>query len=104
MRADRLSHFRERLRQGADNFEFSALIDGVSTLDEPTPSDVPVAPFVAGLAAAVQDRPAPELLEEPEPPTLILLDDDREVELEILVESAQVSHETSMAVSGVSAV
>ncbi len=48
MRADRLTHFKERLRHGSDNFEFSALIDGVSTLDEPAPSELPVAPFVAG--------------------------------------------------------
>jgi hypothetical protein len=60
LRADRLSHFKERLRQGAENFEFTALIDGVSTLDETAQADSPVAPFVAGLPSLLEDR-APAL-------------------------------------------
>jgi hypothetical protein len=72
LRADRLSHFKERLRHGSDNFEFSALIDGVSTLDEPAPTESPVAPFVAGLAPAVEERGAAPraLLQEPVSPGL----------------------------------
>lgn len=35
MPANRHPSLRQRLRRGADRFEFSALIDGVSTLDDP---------------------------------------------------------------------
>ena len=34
MRIDKLSSLKQRLRRGADAFEFSALIQGVSTLDD----------------------------------------------------------------------
>jgi hypothetical protein len=42
LRQDRQTALRERLRRGADAFEFSALIQGVSTLEEPT--DAPERP------------------------------------------------------------
>lgn len=77
MRADRISHFKKRLRQGADNFEFSALIDGVSTLDEPAQSESPIAPFVAGMAALLEEQTAPAPVRAPDPPP---------AELKILVE------------------
>lgn len=38
MRPDRLSSIKQKLRQGAGNFDFGALIEGVSTLDEKEPT------------------------------------------------------------------
>lgn len=34
MRTDKISHLKQRLRQGADSFDFNALINGVSTIEE----------------------------------------------------------------------
>ncbi len=42
MRTDKISHLKQRLRQGADSFDFNALINGVSTIEEEkkdTPKD-----------------------------------------------------------------
>ncbi len=50
MRNDKLSAFKQRLRQGANNFDFDALIEGVSTLDNPEETAQPAAP----------ESPAPE--------------------------------------------
>src|SRR5258708_9999606 len=58
---------KQRMRQGADNLEFSALIEGVSTLEEPDPHITDrAAPYVSGLAT-VLDRPAPPEIKLPEP-------------------------------------
>ena len=89
MRADRISHFKERLRQGADNFEFSALIDGVSTLDDPAQSESPIAPFVAGMAALLEERAAPAPVRLPEPPPAELEVFVEQTELEISVASVE---------------
>ncbi|MGC8667408.1 MAG: hypothetical protein ACP5VE_04735 [Chthonomonadales bacterium] len=42
MRGDKLASLRQKLRRGTDAFEFNALIEGVSTLDEPSPAAAPV--------------------------------------------------------------
>lgn len=56
MRQDRASTYRHRLRRSLDSFEFSALIEGVSTLDQPvqkesdsspTPTTALITPIVA---------------------------------------------------------
>ncbi|MCC6731183.1 MAG: hypothetical protein IT208_17800 [Chthonomonadales bacterium] len=71
MRASKLSTLRERLRKGADAFEFDALIEGVSTLDEPgsaaePPPQVesahagPAAPSAADPALAPQPEASTE--------------------------------------------
>ena len=66
MRVDRFTSIKKRLRQGADNFDFGALIEGVSTLEE-AEAHAPerTAPFVAGLTA-VRERtgPAEDLVED----------------------------------------
>ncbi len=52
MRTDKISHLKQRLRQGADSFDFNALINGVSTIEEEkteTPKD------------AVTDTPKPPM-------------------------------------------
>lgn len=56
MRGDKLASLRQKLRRGTDAFEFNALIEGVSTLDETPPTDGPSAPE----DAAVGPPPAPE--------------------------------------------
>ncbi len=89
MRADRISHFKERLRQGADNFEFSALIDGVSTLDEPAQAGSPIAPFVAGMAALLEEHAAqPIRLPEPMPaePEVVLEQTELEIQIAPIIE------------------
>lgn len=77
MRQDRQAALRERLRRGADAFEFSALIEGVSTLEEPP--DAPEAPpkptkapagNVTSRTAAVQDRLTPLLTQPEEEPAI----------------------------------
>src|ERR1051325_6568992 len=58
VRVDRFTSIKKRLRQGADNFDFGALIEGVSTLEE-TEGHAPerAAAFVSG-ATTVLERPA----------------------------------------------
>lgn len=41
MRGDKLASLRQKLRRGTDAFEFNALIEGVSTLEEPPSAAVP---------------------------------------------------------------
>lgn len=68
MRQDRQAALRERLRRGADAFEFSALIEGVSTLEEPpeAPPQLTETPAgnVTGRSSAVQN-PLPLLQMQP---------------------------------------
>ncbi|HXG23659.1 MAG TPA: hypothetical protein VNJ09_03815, partial [Chthonomonadales bacterium] len=76
MRQDRQAALRERLRRGADAFEFSALIEGVSTLEEPPDAPEALPKFtkasagnVTGRTSAVQN-PLPLLQTQPgEEPT-----------------------------------
>lgn len=59
VRVDRFTSIKKRLRQGAENFDFGALIEGVSTLEETeSHAQERAAPFISG-QATVLERPAP---------------------------------------------
>src|ERR1051326_8811570 len=60
VRTDRFTSIKQRLRQGADNFDFGALIEGVSTIEEEAESSERAAPFVGGLASVLERPAAPK--------------------------------------------
>lgn len=72
MRHDKASNLRERLRRGVSNFDFDALIKGVSNIDGPEPADGPaevtsVSPTRAAAAApsGVIEGDAPPIAQAP---------------------------------------
>ncbi len=87
MRTDRLTSLRQRLRRGADAFDFNALIEGVSTLEEPAapPLEEPFPEEALQRDTNIErigeeigeDREAPPLLVAPLPPTVTLPEEDR---------------------------
>jgi len=58
VRQDKTDALRQRLRQGAQRFEFDALLQGVSTLDDATEAEEPGTPdsLATAQAADVHDR------------------------------------------------
>ncbi|NLI01545.1 MAG: hypothetical protein GX446_18875 [Chthonomonadales bacterium] len=59
MRQDRAASLRERLRKGVSNFEFDALIEGVSNVDEDAAEKAPAPP--AATPAKPDLRPASQV-------------------------------------------
>ncbi len=57
MRQDKASSLRERLRRGVSNFEFDALIQGVSNVDEPESPAEPQPPIAKPASDAPKASP-----------------------------------------------